>query len=175
MTLLVRTVLVCLLAFAVPLQGAVAAAMRCCGMEHHQVGAPSSGEVFEHGHESAHEHGGQLGAERLRGHTAEASAEHLHSVSVGQHSEAAHDHAFAHEDASAAGELAGGKTAEKSPAKASAKCSVCASCCGAAALPTRGSSLSPTAVEKDRLIPSATPDAEFSTDGPERPPRTSSL
>lgn len=59
MSLVVRVLLVWLLALAIPAQGAVAAAMRCCGPDHHQGQAVGADEGHAHGHamDAGHDHG----------------------------------------------------------------------------------------------------------------------
>ena len=166
MTLLVRTALVCLLALAMPLQGAVAAAMRCCGMDHHQVGASLVQDQRGHQHSEEFGRGGKL-------------APHVHTSHAPQHDEPSaqdsgspNEHSGSHEEDK---RVDATKALAKTPVKVTGKCNVCASCCGAAALPSEAPALAPTEVEKDRHLPSVTPDPEFGTAGPERPPRTSFL
>ncbi|WP_416759354.1 hypothetical protein ACNI65_21835 [Roseateles sp. So40a] len=158
MTLLVRTVFVCLLAVAIPLQGAVAAAMRCCGMEHHQVDTALDEEHAGHDHHDQSAPSDVLDEHLQDGHG------HAQPRVHGVDSSAAHNHGLSHGDLKQSG-----------AAKASAKCNVCASCCGAAALPSRAATVIQVATEKDRYCASVAPDAEFTTSGPERPPRTSFL
>lgn len=163
MTLLVRTALVCLLALAVPLQGAVAAAMRCCGMDHHQVGASL---VQEHG---GHQHSEELGRGAELVPHGDVNHAHQHDEPSALESESSTDHSGSHKEDK---RVDATKAPAKSPAKVSGKCNVCASCCGAAALPSEAPALALTEVDKDRHLPSVTPDPEFGTAGPERPPRT---
>jgi hypothetical protein len=65
MSLVVRALLVWLLALAIPVQGAVAVAMRCCGPDHHQGQSVSAEEGHAHDHampgghamDTSHDHG----------------------------------------------------------------------------------------------------------------------
>jgi hypothetical protein len=65
MSLVVRALLVWLLALAIPVQGAVAAAMRCCGPEHHHQGQrvnAGDGHAHDHAMVTGHDHGAPAAA-----------------------------------------------------------------------------------------------------------------
>ncbi|AKJ27144.1 hypothetical protein AAW51_0453 [Caldimonas brevitalea] len=147
----VRSVLLWVLAVALPFQGAVAATMIACGPQHHGTALVFSQATAADPHDAADGH-------VEHGH----SQQHLHGPTAD--TRAAPDapqlaSADAHPDAD--------------PHQATAsKCSVCAFCCAPAALP-----VSATAIDPPPAVDSLHPTSEshavvFMTDGPERPPRT---
>ena len=139
-----RTLLICLLALAVPAQGAVAATMAFCGPNHH--GGPAAPH-----------------AEQM------APSKHVHAQAHAHGTHGDHDNATpAQEDSADAGSSAA--PAESGHADKQ-KCSACASCCSIGAIlnTVRGvpaPDLSPTVFS----VVAPCVDA-FASDGPDRPPR----
>jgi hypothetical protein len=139
---LIRTLLVCLLALALPVQGALAATRVVC---------------------AAHHPGGvSVGAE---GGTAvtPAHAHHDAGMHSGTHAGAA---------AAAPGADSAASAAEPAQATAGGKCSACSACCAPGLMPTPASGLpaaepAPTVFAAVEFSVEA-----FAADGPDRPPRT---
>jgi len=153
-----RTVLICLLALAVPAQGMAAATMLHCGPGHHGAQAahskvqalPDLLQALPGGREV---HGHELG----------------HASDPGTVSDIRQNATLT--DAPDAAQTDNATDAVKAVKTASQKCSACASCCGALALP--GSAAMPPMVYAARettalALPVA---ASVVVDGPERPPR----
>ena len=169
MWILVRTVLIWLLAVALPVQGAAAATMLACGPGHH-------------GAAGAHAHAAEAG-----------QAPHAHDIGAHAHDhEAQHDHqagdgsAHPHTDGDGADDHHGGMLGESSQAsptdvdsatgnpvhKSAGKCSACASCCTVAVLPTSALAIA-SPVHTDRVtVFFPVQAAVFMTGGLDRPPRT---
>lgn len=143
---LVRSVLMWLLAVALPIQGASAVTMLACGPVHSSVAAAVSGVM-------------------------PAAADHDHAAHL---LDIAADHAAPAEEASSAangyGEVGPG-TAQSLHKASKGKCSACASCCSAAFLPTEVVAVRLPAATQfvSPLLPAWV--AVFQTDGPDRPPR----
>lgn len=144
-----RSVVMCLLWIALPLQGFVAATTRHCAPNHHAGTQATSTALSAAGPvDAAHAQGGRGAADVARAETPlDPSPAHEHA----RPTRAGDSHAF--------------------DAGVKAKCSACASCCVGAALPTAGIFLPacapeaapPTALRHERV--------GFFTDGPDRPPR----
>ena len=144
MALLIRTLLIWLMVFAVPAQGAAAAVMAFCGPNHHAGTAATQARQTE-----AAEHS------MLRSH-ADSPIAHQHMAAQTDESNSA---------AAASAESSQGSHAVKQ------KCSACASCCSTSALlsPTLAvPALAVTPTVFSTVVP--TVDA-FAASGPDRPPR----
>lgn len=154
MTPLVRTLLVWLLALALPLQGATAATMALCGPGHHTgTRALEAGPAID-----------LARAAPLRSH--DGLHGHMHGTS-----QAAHEH---HHQAAGAGHDQAGGDASDADLDAQSKadtCSVCAACCSLAVMASGPKAL-PVAEFAAAVFPpiDCSVDA-FATKGPERPPR----
>lgn len=136
-----RTLLIWLLAFALPAQGVMAATMILCGPAHHDRAAAFS---------AVHDAG--------MGHDLQGSAVHSHAAAADGPAEQS-----ASDDKSPA--------PHKVAQSKMQKCSVCASCCSAAALHDTVAKLpvvEPVATAFAALAPAVEP---FTADGPDRPPR----
>ena len=173
MGLLIRTALTWLLAFAIPFQGALAAAMTHCGPGHardagahvHAQPEHAMGSVgFTH-HDPAHGND--------HPHDMPASAGNLHAHG---HGGPQGDAAGGDADAMQHGVVDGDDTGATQEASASsskaATCSVCASCCTAAILQANPGVFEPSAFSEDHVALAPATPVVFTTDGPERPPRS---
>ena len=138
-----RFAFVCLLAFALPLQGVTAATMAACGM------AAGDSQATGMDHTSQH----QGGAPKGDGHSHASGESHDH---------ASHAHAAAQPS---------DEESSSSQESQSQKCSVCASCCVGTALPAEPLSFASVKLADHfaRLVPRSV--AAFVTEGLERPPR----
>jgi hypothetical protein len=150
---LIRLLLVCLLAAAMPLKGMAAVVMLAC--------APV--------------HGAAAALHAPPGHAGHPSA--VHGPHAGAASHAAHaDHA-AHGHHAMAGHHAQADQADPDEAGAAAslqfehKCSACAACGAAAALPAEPPRLVPPETGPEAFRPLPLSAVRFFTDGPDRPPR----
>ena len=144
MGLLIRTLLIWLMVFAVPAQGAAATTMAFCGPNHHGGAAAT--------------HAQQAGLAAHSNHRNDAQSAHAH------HGMAAQADADDLASAASAAPSQGSHTAKQ-------KCSACASCCSISALlsPTLAvPALAVTPTVFNAVVP--TVDA-FAADGPDRPPR----
>jgi hypothetical protein len=143
MSSIVRTLVLCLLALALPLQGLAAATMLHCGPSHHARIVSAS---------AAHDH-----------------AAHGHGAARGAHS---HDDRAADGSAAvdAANPQTPNYLGDSSLAKA--KCSACASCCSAVALPASIAEIPVVQQHASRFPPLSAQVEPVVTDSPERPPRS---
>ena len=144
MGLLIRTLLIWLLALAVPAQGAAAATMAFCGPNHHGgVAAAQMQPAAPADH--AHQDGG-------------VASEHEHPQAA----------AVAAEDSSAsAASVASAKVSHASKHK----CSACASCCSVGAILNSVLEV-PAPVFTPTVFSTVVPSVDtLAADGPDRPPR----
>lgn len=200
MSLLVRTALIWLLALAIPFQGAVAAAMRCCGPQHHHDRtAGASGASHDHSVAKHHHHLDNASYDQGLAQARDASGGHAEHAHPGGHDSAGHRNAdgaeaLPHEHG---GAQAGAAPSAADPGQAAAglpgfdtasvkaqqadhgdhaskagKCSVCASCCTATGLPSRAPSVEAPVFAEVQAAVVAAPPLEFTTSGQERPPRS---
>lgn len=194
MSFFVRAALIWLLALAIPIQGAVAAAMRCCGpahghapsaqmsdAEHHHqadIRHPDAMKAVGHSHGSEHAKASVWGASGARdGGAADVNAGHTHA---GQLQSGGHDRHPATTTADPVKQAAAGDSGASAAAHdhvssktaKAGKCSVCASCCTATGLPSSSLSLQAPVFEEIQVALIAAPPLEFTTAGPERPPRS---
>ena len=144
MGLLIRTLLIWLLALAVPAQGAAAATMAYCGPNHH----------------------GSEVAARVQPSAAPAHAHH------GREARTTHEHldaaVQANEDGSASARAA---APAKSVPSDQHKCSACASCCSVGVI-LNTVLVVPAPVVTPTLFSVVVPTVDaFAADGPDRPPR----
>lgn len=139
---LLRTLLMWLLALALPVQGFAAASMAGCGARH-GVAAVHSHAMGMHGHAA------QL-AHHAHGHLANAMAQAGHSHHADEGATSGHHH--------------DGKFSKTS-------CSACASCCMSAALPATLVVFEATRVRDTFVSLAPQPVASFVSGGLERPPR----
>ena len=152
---LVRTLLVWLLALALPLQGATAATMALCGPGHHTgtlalEAAPPAIDLARMAPIRSHD--------RLHGH--------VHGTS-----QAAHEH---HHHAAGAGHGQAGGEASDADLGAQSKadtCSVCAACCSVAVMASGPKALPVAEFAAAVFPPSDCSVDAVATKGPERPPR----
>lgn len=163
----IRTLLIWLLALALPAQGVAAATMVFCGPNHHGAGpvAHSQHANAEHAHRgsAAQQNRTQLGASHAEHHGAQNGAQN------------GAQHGAQHAGAAQADEGSSSVEVAKAPAKLkqadSQKCSACASCCSAAAILSSAPSVAApdfSATVFATVEPSVDP---FAADGPDRPPR----
>lgn len=159
----IRTLLIWLLALALPAQGVAAATMVFCGPNHHGAGpvAHAQHADAEHAHHgsAAQQYPPRLGA----------SHDEHHGAPNGVYHGAHHAGAAQADGASSPVEVA------DAPAKFhqadSPKCSACASCCSAAAILSSAPAVAApefSATVFATVEPSVDP---FAADGPDRPPR----
>ena len=158
MVQLLRTVLIWLVAFAIPAQGMAAAAMLHCGPHHHDATAAQTKD---------HAHLGDLGlapaAPATHGHAAHAVADADVADNVGRNS--------AMPDAASTALIGKSTAATKATGSTYQKCSACASCCAGMALPS-AAVMTPAIdpVREVTVLPKSWA-ASIVIDGPERPPR----
>ena len=158
MVQLLRTVLIWLVAFAIPAQGMAAAAMLHCRPHHHDATAAQS---------KGHAHLGDLGlapaAPATHGHAAHAVADADVADNVGRNS--------AMPDAASTALIGKSTAATKATGSTYQKCSACASCCAGMALPS-AAVMTPAIdpVREVTVLPKSWA-ASIVIDGPERPPR----
>ena len=148
--MLVRSALLWLLLFALPLQGFAAATMLTCGPNHHRVAEFTRSAAAE-----------------SQGHATHGDPHHDHDHAMG----AADAGAVTAADGGAAGAGAGASSAHHLDKLSKFKCSACASCCIGAALPAAAllfASFAPAAAPSFFV---AVEPVGFFTDGPDRPPR----
>ncbi len=174
MSFLFRATLIWLLALAIPLQGAMAAAMRCCGPEHHQ--SQNAGErPPATGHDlngASPDHGGHSG--QVHDHHSPSHWHAEHGGAVAQTSGSAHVHAqasTASPDESTVA-LRGQHDAQDSGPLEAGKCSVCASCCTATGLPSQAPVIKAPSFDELHVVSVGASPPEFTTSGPDRPPRS---
>lgn len=145
---MVRALLIWLLAFALPLQGAAAAAMVLCGVHHHErvdLAAVNTADAVA----------------AVAAPSQVSQREHLLAAPAG--AAGTHGHAEAPGDAAAASD--GFAAAQPN------KCSVCAACCSPAAIHEPSLELpvpEPAGTHFATLAPKVAP---YADGGPERPPR----
>lgn len=158
MVQLLRTVLIWLVAFAIPAQGIAAAAMLHCGPHHHDATAAQTKD---------HAHLGDLGlapaAPATHGHAAHAVADADVADNVGRNS--------AMPDTASTALIGKSTAATKATGSTYQKCSACASCCAGMALPS-AAVMTPAIdpVREVTVLPKSWA-ASIVIDGPERPPR----
>ena len=155
---LLRTVLIWLVAFAIPAQGMAAAAMLHCGPHHHDASA-SQPRVHA-----------QPGGSGL---VSAAPATHSHASHPGVDVVAAGDIAknSVSPDAADTAQVSKITVTTKATGSTYQKCSACASCCAGLALPS--TAVIPPAIDPVRevtVLPRSWA-ASIVIDGPERPPR----
>lgn len=154
---LFRTVLIWLVALAVPAQGMAAVTMLHCGPGHHGAqAAQSSGQTLPDASQAAGEHA-------AHGH---ASHPHLDTNTV---SDTAQNPASP--DASAAAQVDKTIDPVKVAKAAYQKCSACASCCAGLALPSKAAIPPTIDAAREVTVLSLPEAASVVIDGPERPPR----
>ena len=159
MVQLLRTVLIWLVAFAIPAQGMAAAAMLHCRPHHHDATAAQTKD---------HAHLGDLGlAPATHGHASHAVVDAVADADVAGN--------FFRNSAlpdTASTALVGKSTAAtKATGSTYQKCSACASCCAGMALPS-AAVMTPAIdpVREVTVLPQSWA-ASIVIDGPERPPR----
>jgi hypothetical protein len=155
----IRTLLIWLLALALPTQGMAAATMAFCGPNHHGAGPAAHAQhaAAQHAHPGSAVQGGHT-------HHGANHAEHPGAIHGAHHAGAAQA-----DEGSSSGDV--GKAPANLKQADSQKCSACASCCSAAALPASSPSLAApdfSATVFAIVEPSVEP---FAADGLERPPR----
>jgi hypothetical protein len=139
---IVRTLVLCLLALALPLQGLAAATMLHCGPSHHarMASAPAAHDHAAHGH-------GAAGGARSHDLATDGSA------AVDAANQQTPDYLG-------------------DPSLAKAKCSACASCCSAVALPASVAEISAVQQHASRFPALSAQVEPVVTDSPDRPPRS---
>jgi hypothetical protein len=167
--------LIWLLALAIPLQGAMASAMRCCGPEHHQsqnVGDRPLGTGLE---QASDNHDGRSG-QALDHHT--SSLAHVERSGAVAQASGLHEHcpalANSHSDGAVArpGQHDAQKSSHPSTSLEAGKCSVCASCFTATGQPSQAPVIQAPSLDEVRVVSVGAPPPEFTTNGPDRPPRS---
>jgi hypothetical protein len=141
MSLVVRALLVWLLAIAIPVQGAVAAAMACCGPQHHQGQPVNANDGHAHHHATADSH--PTAMDHDHGSRADAGDADSPSLDGDPHT----------------------------ATLKSGQCSACSSCCTATGLPSRPALFGTMPFGEVLVASVGTPLLEFITSGPKRPPR----
>ncbi len=141
-----RSAMMWLLLFALPLQGFAAATMLNCGPNHHRTMVAASAEPG-----AAHEHAAAVQHQHAMG-----MAAGVHEVASADHSDNADAPPLPHLDK-----------------LVKFKCNACAVCCTGAAMPTAAFTFKPfpPAMAPEFFVP--TSHVGFVTDGPDRPPRLS--
>lgn len=144
MQLLIRTLFIWLLVFAVPAQGAAAATMALCGPSHHRDAAAAQGQANPLAEHAFHV-GSSLTAHEQLVPTVQSEQHDSLSASAAAPSKAS--------------------SADKH------KCSACASCCSAGAILNAVLSMPPPGVALTLFADVVAAVDAFATDGPDRPPR----
>jgi hypothetical protein len=149
MSLFVRTLVLCVLALALPMQGLAAATMQHCGSNHHArtAAAPKVHDHAAHGHADHQGHGAM-------------TADHHHAApgTTDVAADTGDDQVSNYLNASSV---------------VTAKCSACASCCSALALPATIAQIAVVQQHASRFPPLALEFGPVVTDSLERPPRSS--
>ena len=155
---LLRTVLIWLVALAVPAQGMAAATMMHCGAGHHLAqAAQAKAQPLPDAPQAAHvEHTGH-------GHTSPVASELGSAGESGTNATSP--------DATDTAQADKAADPVKVAKATSHKCSACASCCAGLALPS--TAVMPPATDPAREVTALSPSwaASVVIDGPERPPR----
>jgi hypothetical protein len=181
MNFVFRTTLIWLLALAIPFQGAMAAAMRCCGPQHHQsqeagerplgTGYGPNGASHDHGAHDGH-------SEHAHDHHAASHSHAVHGGTVAKASGSAHvnAHVIAASQDEVAAALSGQHDAQDggrhNASPEAGKCSVCASCCTATGLPSQAPAIQAPSFDEVHVVSVGALPPEFTTSGPDRPPRS---
>jgi hypothetical protein len=179
---LIRLLLVCLLAAAMPLKGMAAVVMLACGAMHGAAATALHGPPGHHGqaghadHSDHADHAGHAGHQR--------SAMHGYHGSHGPHAVQAHHAAAADPDHPAqghhavpghhvqAGQADANEAIDAASLQFEHKCAACAACGAAAALPAEPPRFAPAETGPEAFRPLPLSAVRFFTDGPDRPPRT---
>lgn len=172
-----RTLLICLLMLALPVQGWAAAGMLYCGSQGtagHGAAAHSHGPARDGGH--PHE---QASSAPSHDH---AQAQHTHShthahpspAAAGEAGHAAHHPHAAHADDrhAAAGDALAMTGGPEGDTSTTVGCTVCAACCGATAVTSPALFPTVTTVSRTHVAGRLALHLDFLTDGPRRPPRS---
>lgn len=155
---LLRTVLIWLVAFAIPAQGMAAAAMLHCGPHHHDASAAQP---------KVHAHPGDVwlapAAPATHGHASHPAADGDVAGDSGRNSTSP--------DTASAAQVGKPTVESKATGSTYQKCSACASCCAGLALPS-AAVMTPAIdpVREVTVLPRSWA-ASIVIDGPERPPR----
>lgn len=154
---LIRTLLVWLLALAIPAQASAAATMAFCGPKHHGDVAVAVAVA-------------DAVAVAQADHTAAPAGHDHHGAEAGM----AHEHSGAHDALTAS--PGPGEHSSAAQAKAGSadthKCNVCGSCCSTGALMSTLPALPVVEATAATFSPVAATVDPFSAGGPDRPPRT---
>ena len=155
---LLRTVLIWLVALAVPAQGMAAATMLHCGPGHHGAQATQHKVQALAGAPQA-----AAGAYAAHGHVSHPAPDVSSAGDSGQNASSL--------DASGAAQTGKAADAVKGAQSSYQKCSACASCCAGLALPS--TAVMPPTIDPAREVTVLSPSwaASVVVDGPERPPR----
>jgi uncharacterized protein (UPF0210 family) len=139
--LLIRTLLIWLLALAIPAQGVAAATMAFCGAKHHGVFAASAGQ--------------------------DAAASHVHGA---LEATAPHEHRLADASVPAADDQGVSAKAKVGSADQH-KCNVCGACCSTGAPMSAVPTMLAAGAESTAFSAAVATVAPFAAEGPDRPPR----
>jgi hypothetical protein len=182
---LIRLLLVCLLAAAMPLKGMAAVVMLACGAMHGAAATALHGPPGHHGQAGHADHSDQADHADHAGHAGhQRSAMHGSHGSHGPHAVQAHHAAAADPDHPAqghhavpghhvqAGQADANEAIDAASLQFEHKCAACAACGAAAALPAEPPRFAPAEAGPEAFRPLPLSAVRFFTDGPDRPPRT---
>ncbi len=157
-----RTLLICLLMLALPVQGWAAAGMLYCGSQ----GGAGHADAGAHSHELVPD-----GAQHLHEPTHHAHEHgHLHASPAADANPATH---HPHDSpASHATDVHAASTGLDGDASIAISCTVCAACCGATAVISPAILPPATTVSRVKMQDRMALHFDFLTDGPRRPPRS---
>jgi hypothetical protein len=182
---LIRLLLVCLLAAAMPLKGMAAVVMLACGAMHGAAATALHAPAGHHGqagHLDHADHAGHAGHQRsamqgspgshgphaAQAHHAAAADPDPDHVAQGHHAVPGHHVQAGQADADEAIDEA----IDAASLQFEHKCAACAACGAAAALPAEPPRFAPAEAGPEAFRPLPLSAVRFFTDGPDRPPRT---
>lgn len=175
MTANIRTLLICLLMLALPVQGWAAAGMLYCGSQ----GRTGHAEAAAHSHGPARNGGQHLHEQAVPDPAGAGSHEHGHVHPSHAAADAGHAAHHPHDGpatpamhANHTTDVHAEATGPQGDASIAVSCTVCAACCGATAVTSPPILPPATTMSRIKIQDRLALHFDFLTDGPRRPPRS---